>query len=368
MSITTKKGDNGTTATFPTGTQSKTSHRIEALAHLDNLQANIGVLVANLWTFNKEWHKCFKGTISDNLVYMITHTFQAQTLTIQAAMTVVSCVDPVSERVLSKLRKIFDPANPRHIKGLENLIHSTEKTLGKPKYFRFFVPGADVISSQINLCRTECRIAEHYLWCYRDSREFQIDFCKNVGIYLNRLSDLFFIMTRYFYEFLLPMYYNKVAEVEKKKPSHTCKKHKSVSPHVLRFESFIENLEKHVIHKTISSWDYSEEYPANVYCQVRRISEFFSHLHHALAKNLLGRFHITWLYGAGDREFELAVLDIESNPTNSYRIQFNFKPTCILLRAFKRNPMKETVDYYEECVLSKKFPFKRRRKRVPLTC
>ena len=59
MSITTKRGDNGTTSALPSATVEKSSYRIEALARLDNLQAHTGILISSLKEIKKSRTKCF---------------------------------------------------------------------------------------------------------------------------------------------------------------------------------------------------------------------------------------------------------------------------------------------------------------------
>ena len=58
----------------------------------------------------------------------------------------------------------------------------------------FILPAGSQLSSSIHLCRTECRNLERKLVSFK-SNGFQLN--QNIYIYFNRLSDLFFTISRF---------------------------------------------------------------------------------------------------------------------------------------------------------------------------
>jgi len=82
---------------------------------------------------------------------------------------------------------------PRQIRVLESYIDDLEARL--PPLKNFILPGgsANVVSAWLHLARSVCRRAERRLVSL--SRREKIN--GNILVYLNRLSDLFFMLARY---------------------------------------------------------------------------------------------------------------------------------------------------------------------------
>jgi cob(I)alamin adenosyltransferase len=65
----------------------------------------------------------------------------------------------------------------------------------------FVIPGGSIAAAHSHLCRTVCRRSETDLWAVLDGNtelenEEAIDNLRNAGVYLNRLSDYFFVLAR----------------------------------------------------------------------------------------------------------------------------------------------------------------------------
>jgi cob(I)alamin adenosyltransferase len=64
---------------------------------------------------------------------------------------------------------------------------------GLPPLRSFVLPGGSKVNAELHICRTVCRRAERV--CIRLAREESID--PEIVKYLNRLSDAFFVWTRW---------------------------------------------------------------------------------------------------------------------------------------------------------------------------
>lgn len=78
-----------------------------------------------------------------------------------------------------------------HVKNLENLCDIFNANLSELK--SFILPGGTLLASYIHLARTVCRRAERVIVKLGIEEELN----SNVVIYVNRLSDLLFVLGRY---------------------------------------------------------------------------------------------------------------------------------------------------------------------------
>lgn len=79
----------------------------------------------------------------------------------------------------------------KEIERIEKLIDQCQKDLEPLK--SFILPGGGRVGAYLHQCRTVCRRAEREI--LRLSRAEEIN--QNVGKYMNRLSDLFFVLSRW---------------------------------------------------------------------------------------------------------------------------------------------------------------------------
>ncbi|MDE5878099.1 MAG: cob(I)yrinic acid a,c-diamide adenosyltransferase [Muribaculaceae bacterium] len=165
--IYTKTGDKGMTAIHGGVRVSKTDIRIEANGTLDELNVAVGALRTSLEA-GHSWQN-FLRNIQLNL------------------MTVMSLVATRSE-----MRK----SNPNSL--ADDIVSQTEKLIDKltsecSPSDSFILPGGTPLASLIHQARVLARRAERRLWKLNEQDEVP----ENILCYLNRLSDLFFIMARY---------------------------------------------------------------------------------------------------------------------------------------------------------------------------
>lgn len=80
----------------------------------------------------------------------------------------------------------------RHITQCEKIIETVDEKL--PKLTKFVLPGASVISAQIDIARTVARKAERYAVISRDAYPFS----DHLLSFLNRLSSVLFALARGF--------------------------------------------------------------------------------------------------------------------------------------------------------------------------
>lgn len=165
MKIYTKTGDSGETALFGGERVPKDAQRIEAYGSVDELNCVLGVIRA-----------LKPKPVLDRILGKVQH---------QLFELGADLATPKAHQ---------SPFIPRmkksHAAALERTIDALEKELEPLK--SFILPGGSVVAAELHLARTVCRRAERSV--VRLSRNEDIG--DAVIIYLNRLSDLLFVMAR----------------------------------------------------------------------------------------------------------------------------------------------------------------------------
>ncbi len=165
MKIYTKTGDNGSTGLFGGKRISKDDSRIEAYGTVDELNSFIGLLNAGF------------GEATQN--YFLTEV-QKRLFTIGSNLA----SDPD--------KKLITPdIHDEDIHLLENAMDTMDQLLEPLR--NFILPGGDTVVAYAHVCRTICRRAERRVITL--DRESPVD--PKIITYLNRLSDYFFILSRY---------------------------------------------------------------------------------------------------------------------------------------------------------------------------
>ncbi len=167
MKIYTKTGDDGTTGLFGGGRVSKDDARVEAYGTVDETNAVIGVARA-------------AGLAS--AVDAVMAKVQEHLFVLGAEL---ACV-PGKEDKLS-----IAPLTETEIAELERAIDEAESSL--PPLKTFILPGGSAGGAALHLARTVCRRAERRT--RSAGREAPIR--EQVLVYLNRLSDLLFVLARH---------------------------------------------------------------------------------------------------------------------------------------------------------------------------
>ena len=163
--IYTRTGDDGTTGLVGGQRVPKDSPLIEACGSLDELNAHIGVV-----------RSC---GLPDDVNTMLQN--------IQSDLFTIGTQIATPEGSNIKIQGISD----EEVGNLEHEIDALENTL--PPLRQFILPGGSSAASALHLARTVARRAERR--CVTLSRSGKID--PRVLRYLNRLSDLCFLLARY---------------------------------------------------------------------------------------------------------------------------------------------------------------------------
>jgi cob(I)alamin adenosyltransferase len=167
VKIYTRRGDGGETDLFGGPRVAKDDLRVEAYGAVDELNAGIGVAAA-------------LTTQSD--LRDVCQEIQARLFDLGATL---STPDPRRREKSGVPELRMD-----HIQALERCVDALEKELEPLR--RFILPGGSPAAAAFHVARTVCRRAERR--CVALAREAELGQYP-VG-YLNRLSDLLFVMAR----------------------------------------------------------------------------------------------------------------------------------------------------------------------------
>lgn len=166
MKIYTKTGDKGDTSLFGGQRVPKDAMRIEAYGTIDELNSILGRVLAEN---------------PDERISEIITGIQKELFALGADLATPLAAE-------SKLVRRFEPKDAHK---LEKWIDDLESRLKPLK--SFILPGGSVVAAQIHVARTVCRRAERIV--VRLSRNEDIG--NGITVYLNRLSDLLFVLARY---------------------------------------------------------------------------------------------------------------------------------------------------------------------------
>lgn len=166
MKIYTRTGDKGETRLFGGEKVNKDNPLIEAYGTVDELNASLGVV-----------NSVLDGKLSDVKDLLVA---------IQSELHII-CANLADQTA----RKEKPTIQTRHIKTLENQCDNFDREI--PELKKFIIPGGGFEASLMHQARTICRRAE------RRAVSASSDHTVNPEVirYLNRLSDLLFILARY---------------------------------------------------------------------------------------------------------------------------------------------------------------------------
>lgn len=166
LKIYTKTGDAGQTYLFGGGPFPKDNERIEAYGDVDELNTVVGLALAGLET---------EDPLRSDLLEV-----QKQLFLIGAEL---ASVKPDAKMIAGFLQK-------KQIESLEKQIDAWETELEPLK--KFILPGGHSAAAALHQARTVCRRAERSVVAL--SHDLQLR--PELLIYLNRLSDWFFVLAR----------------------------------------------------------------------------------------------------------------------------------------------------------------------------
>ena len=163
MKIYTKTGDDGTTGLQNGKRISKSSPRIQAYGTIDEINASLGVVLSN--------------KIDSDLKELLTRI--QNDLFVTGSDLSDPDLNSTKNRVTSTM-----------VEYLETSIDNLEKDLAP--ITNFILPGGHQLASLVHVARTITRRAETQVIMLSEKEEIN----KNCLTYLNRLSDLLFVVAR----------------------------------------------------------------------------------------------------------------------------------------------------------------------------
>ena len=166
MKIYTKTGDRGETSLFGNRRVPKDSLRIEAYGTVDELNSIVGIC---------------RSVAKRKKIDTVLARIQKDLFVVG---TDLATPEGASRR---PVRRISAAETTR----LEQFIDEIDRQL--PPLKNFILPGGDLHAAMVHFARTVCRRAERL--CVRLTREEKIN--AELIVYLNRLSDLLFVLARW---------------------------------------------------------------------------------------------------------------------------------------------------------------------------
>ena len=168
MKIYTKTGDGGETGLFGGERVSKNTIRIEAYGTIDELNAFIGLTIIE---------------VSDKSVKDLLQKIQNWLFSIGADLAT-----PDNEK--TKKLNVFRTSE-EYYRYIEKEIDKYESKLDELR--NFILPGGTRGAALLHICRTITRRAERMVVALNST----VKIGNNIIIFLNRLSDLFFVLARF---------------------------------------------------------------------------------------------------------------------------------------------------------------------------
>ncbi|NNE33854.1 MAG: cob(I)yrinic acid a,c-diamide adenosyltransferase [Rhodothermales bacterium] len=175
MKIYTKTGDKGTTGLFGGGRVPKHHPRIEAYGTVDEINSFLGfslsmIIDSEMPSEHRAWANVLLVEIQNSLFVV-----GAELATPDGAKPTIP---RISQAAVARLEAAID-----------------EMEVDLPPLKSFILPGGSGAASSLHVARTVCRRAERMVTKLRE--EIDIDIEELIPIYLNRLSDLLFVLARW---------------------------------------------------------------------------------------------------------------------------------------------------------------------------
>lgn len=168
MKIYTRGGDKGKTGIHGGQRVDKDDIRIEANGTLDELNSLLGLIRALIGE-GHEWQEML-GYIQRSMMVVMSHVATPAALRSENPNVLPEELDRYCEQQIDRLNEAIQ----------------------HPSTY-FVLPGGNVVSAQCQVARTIARRAERRLWTLNRQDEVSAEILR----FVNRLSDLLFIMARY---------------------------------------------------------------------------------------------------------------------------------------------------------------------------
>lgn len=154
--VTTRAGDSGTTSLADGNKLPKTDKQFDAIGNVDELNSHLGVLIAEL--------------PAGEALYTLAQQVQQELFDLGATLATAGQTPPPALALLE-----------REVAALNDTL---------PPLTEFVLPGGTRAAAAAHVCRAVCRRAERSLWA------LDTEHARPCAQYLNRLSDLFFVIAR----------------------------------------------------------------------------------------------------------------------------------------------------------------------------
>jgi cob(I)alamin adenosyltransferase len=172
MSIATKTGDSGETALMYSRRVSKSNPRVNAYGCVDELNAALGLA---------------RVVASDNFIAEQIYDIQKELIIVMGELATAP------EDLERYLKDGYQLTTAEMVDRLTSVIDDLEKD--KLLHFKdWAIPGNTLVSAALDLARTTCRRAER---CVTSLVEVTKNMNDEILRYLNRLSDLCWLLGRY---------------------------------------------------------------------------------------------------------------------------------------------------------------------------
>jgi cob(I)alamin adenosyltransferase len=171
MSVVTKGGDHGTTLLMYNRRVSKCHPRVEAYGAVDELNAAIGVA---------------RAAAEDDFVREKLAVIQADLVLLMGELA--TAVEDLPRYVKDSHRLVTSDMTAR----LEGWVGEIEAA--KVSSRGWATPGANAVSAALDVARTVCRRAERRACALQEAGQLQNT---EIVVYLNRLSDLYWLLARW---------------------------------------------------------------------------------------------------------------------------------------------------------------------------
>lgn len=224
----TRTGDNGCSSLYNGSRKPKNSIYFEFLGDFDELNSNLGLVKAyHQEQLNTEPVKVYNGPGAGGFFYKTAKSIDSgkyyEWYSLCDIITKVQCnimdissfvatppyensqAPPPNDEIVEILDKWLKRVGFEHeqVTVIEKLIDRLDSLL--PKLTNFVLPPSNKLVSQIHVCRSIVRRCERkYIelcdtvnYQYIASNQLVCSQTRTVGIYLNRLSDLLFVLARF---------------------------------------------------------------------------------------------------------------------------------------------------------------------------
>lgn len=166
--IYTCTGDDGSTGLVGGARVKKASLKVSAYGDVDELNAHLGVC------------RTLAASLADTTISDILSRIQNELFDVGAELAT-----PANAHWSGMLK-----AGPQHVAQLESWIDALNSTL--PTLSSFILPGGSILNANLHVARTVCRRAERSILALHDYEPVSGEIIR----YMNRLSDLLFVMAR----------------------------------------------------------------------------------------------------------------------------------------------------------------------------